>query len=804
MATLKILDGSLTGQSIDLDRAPTHIGRASTNELKMIDPSVSSRHAKIWTESGSWFVMDLGSTNGTRVNGADIDREELKDGDEITFGRIRAKFSGGRAARPPTPVASSAPRVPALQSPPAASPAVGLPSGRESELALELATLKARFQTLEQELERKKQEAFDRERIVAEEATASMKAEMEKLRELMRERDESMRTVESQSRERENWFSPEEVERERKRFEASAQLEVRRQTENAERSLRDLEAKVAGKTAEVDSLKRSLQEKDELIQMLSAREDRAETLVQEREDAAARAEESLRAAQEDLAEAGRRERELSEMLKQKNAQLADFGRQHAEMQQELSKVRAQVARSIGGEAGAQAVELATEIDALRTQLLKIKAELAQSQDELITARSARDQEAARAQTLQTRLDDVQGELTDATDDKSRLEAQVEDLVRKHAEMTEAEQRLAGVQGELDALKARDDKAAERIRELEAQVASLGAERLELEAAKGAAVEKLAEVEADYRVLRAARTDSYDWEARYKSQVDELDQLRRERTELRHRVEELEAGASAGTGEVDESQLAYLRAQSGVLSLMAAGLVEGINDSVSLMRRNSEVIKGYVHDCGLLANAVRQIDYTRLEPDQQRMLRELIDETQPDVIIRNMESIGDENSDATARAKKLILDWQEAMKVDEEGTDLERCFAKSQGLFKAMEPGADVRVKVENALPALPASQSEGVLFAFTVLREARRLAVEDEQLPLVRIEGDGKNVTMMISPVRPDAKERYREALGGLGDETTQYLLGFAREACGGRVDVKDMGDASTMFVTLTGAEPHV
>ena len=67
----------------------------------------------------------------------------------------------------------------------------------------------------------------------------------------------------------------------------------------------------------------------------------------------------------------------------------------------------------------------------------------------------------------------------------------------------------------------------------------------------------------------------------------------------------------------------------MLAEAVGGMMEGVNNSVSLLRRNSEVLKGYVHDCGLLANCVRQINYTLLEPDQQRMLRELVDETTPE-------------------------------------------------------------------------------------------------------------------------------------------------------------------------------
>ena len=58
------------------------------------------------------------------------------------------------------------------------------------------------------------------------------------------------------------------------------------------------------------------------------------------------------------------------------------------------------------------------------------------------------------------------------------------------------------------------------------------------------------------------------------------------------------------------------------------MLEGVNNAVSLLRRNSELLKGYVGDCGLLANAVRKIDYTRLEREQQQMLVELVNRPSP--------------------------------------------------------------------------------------------------------------------------------------------------------------------------------
>ena len=79
MALLRILNGSLESQEIELSPDPMTIGRASACNIRIADSGVSSRHAKIWCENGQYFLMDLGSTNGTFVNEKDVDRERLSD-----------------------------------------------------------------------------------------------------------------------------------------------------------------------------------------------------------------------------------------------------------------------------------------------------------------------------------------------------------------------------------------------------------------------------------------------------------------------------------------------------------------------------------------------------------------------------------------------------------------------------------------------------------------------------------------------------------------------------------------------------
>src|ERR1700682_1678551 len=130
MALLRILNGSLENQEIELSPDPMTIGRASACNIRIGDAGVSSKHAKIWCEDGQYFLMDLGSTNGTFVNDRDVDREQLNDGDVITFGMTKASFVGDKPkARVTPPRAGAAPgrgaAVPAAAQRPVPAPARG-------------------------------------------------------------------------------------------------------------------------------------------------------------------------------------------------------------------------------------------------------------------------------------------------------------------------------------------------------------------------------------------------------------------------------------------------------------------------------------------------------------------------------------------------------------------------------------------------------------------------------------------------------------------------------------------------------
>jgi hypothetical protein len=71
---------------------PWGVGRSSERDIVVEDPNVSRMHARISREDSGFVIEDAGSTNGTFLNGAPIERERIEDDDELTFGQVGARF----------------------------------------------------------------------------------------------------------------------------------------------------------------------------------------------------------------------------------------------------------------------------------------------------------------------------------------------------------------------------------------------------------------------------------------------------------------------------------------------------------------------------------------------------------------------------------------------------------------------------------------------------------------------------------------------------------------------------------------
>ena len=75
-----------------LDGPNAVIGRSRECDVRLPDANSSRRHAEIRYEDGAWWIVDLGSTNGTIVNGKRAKREQLEDGDVVTLGSTDIVF----------------------------------------------------------------------------------------------------------------------------------------------------------------------------------------------------------------------------------------------------------------------------------------------------------------------------------------------------------------------------------------------------------------------------------------------------------------------------------------------------------------------------------------------------------------------------------------------------------------------------------------------------------------------------------------------------------------------------------------
>jgi Protein of unknown function (DUF3662)/FHA domain len=80
------------GERIVIGPEPITIGRLPESTVVVSDPNASRRHAEIRRSGGGIVVVDLNSTNGTRVNGAGIRERSLVDGDEIAVGTTLIRF----------------------------------------------------------------------------------------------------------------------------------------------------------------------------------------------------------------------------------------------------------------------------------------------------------------------------------------------------------------------------------------------------------------------------------------------------------------------------------------------------------------------------------------------------------------------------------------------------------------------------------------------------------------------------------------------------------------------------------------
>lgn len=91
-AVLVLADGSDTEMSHSLT-ANNRIGRAADNSLVLHDETTSAHHARLSFQEGQWWLEDLGSRNGTTVNGIPLEGPLVVTyGDLVAFGRVESRL----------------------------------------------------------------------------------------------------------------------------------------------------------------------------------------------------------------------------------------------------------------------------------------------------------------------------------------------------------------------------------------------------------------------------------------------------------------------------------------------------------------------------------------------------------------------------------------------------------------------------------------------------------------------------------------------------------------------------------------
>jgi adenylate cyclase len=114
LASFLFRSGDLKGRRLSIKVPVANIGRGEYNDVIIADPSVSTMHAKLQRRDAIWILTDLGSTNGTYVEGERLTGEvPLGPGTTLRFGDVSALFEPlDESAPAPRPQSTRAmPRV---------------------------------------------------------------------------------------------------------------------------------------------------------------------------------------------------------------------------------------------------------------------------------------------------------------------------------------------------------------------------------------------------------------------------------------------------------------------------------------------------------------------------------------------------------------------------------------------------------------------------------------------------------------------------------------------------------------------
>src|SRR5512145_635080 len=100
MARLVLLSEGYTGRIYELKSEKTTVGRLPDNAFSIAEASVSSHHAELSLKGSELHIKDLGSTNGTFINGERVTEAVAKHGQIVRLGMVEMRFETGEPAKP--------------------------------------------------------------------------------------------------------------------------------------------------------------------------------------------------------------------------------------------------------------------------------------------------------------------------------------------------------------------------------------------------------------------------------------------------------------------------------------------------------------------------------------------------------------------------------------------------------------------------------------------------------------------------------------------------------------------------------
>ena len=96
MPKLTVLTEGIEPTSFELAKEVTSVGRVQGNDIVLVHQSVSGSHGELVLRGQDVYIRDLGSTNGSYIDGSKVAESPVQPGEVITFGEVQLKLEGAR------------------------------------------------------------------------------------------------------------------------------------------------------------------------------------------------------------------------------------------------------------------------------------------------------------------------------------------------------------------------------------------------------------------------------------------------------------------------------------------------------------------------------------------------------------------------------------------------------------------------------------------------------------------------------------------------------------------------------------